>query len=573
MTQEQNSNIAPQMSRFIVSKLNNHLHDDGNKPVIIREQASLPVPPLLKALRENNRSLPDFIHGSAYCELLAWLGYRHHLGTLVHIDASIVSTVTPEDTYNHVNDFVTQSSDIIIDAKNVLFKGLKRINKDLTTLPPLQGDFLRDDRYTAWLPFQNGVLKITRDKMELLDYDEVEGFIWKHKIIPGDYLAGLDFATHDFWRFLCLTCTNPINKAFEADRFEALLCAIGYNTHSHKDPSQTAITIFSDVAEDAQDNNGRTGKGRIVEAIRHMRRDICLENGRNLDPDNRFNFSRITPSTDILWVDDLDTKHFPVPKFYSLATENPVLESKGKEAREIPWEQAPKFIITTNMSAWIGTDSSDLGRRMDAQLQPYFNHQRRPIDVFKRLFFKDWSRHDWSGFYAIMAHAVQRSLFHDVARNGLPSYRNTAIEDSLKRQIGEKLIDFLDAEIQPQNAAGKTIILLKKDLRDKYDSSCNECLSAQDFNKRMLKYCKLRLSESHDTPRALTKNVKGKATEVYELAPLQVSSAKPASAAPTAARTKQANSPKRKTIRKLVKNPTSSVKTNEKKDDTTQEIS
>jgi hypothetical protein len=125
MTQEQNSNIAPQMSRFIVSKQNNHLHDDGNKPVIIREQASLPVPPLLKALRENNRSLPDFIHGSAYCELLAWLGYRHHLGTLVHIDASIVSTVTPEDTYNHVNDFVNQSSDIIIDAKNVLFKGLK----------------------------------------------------------------------------------------------------------------------------------------------------------------------------------------------------------------------------------------------------------------------------------------------------------------------------------------------------------------------------------------------------------------------------------------------------------------
>ena len=60
---------------------------------------------------------------------------------------------------------------------------------------------LNDNRNTSFLAFKNGILEVTKDKIELIDYIDVDGYIWESHILDREYIK-LDNFDNDYKSFI-----------------------------------------------------------------------------------------------------------------------------------------------------------------------------------------------------------------------------------------------------------------------------------------------------------------------------------------------------------------------------------
>ncbi len=61
----------------------------------------------------------------------------------------------------------------------------------LNMLESIDMRILQDDRYSSYIPFLNGVAKVSKDKVELMSYIDIDGYIWKEQIIKRNHLLNL----------------------------------------------------------------------------------------------------------------------------------------------------------------------------------------------------------------------------------------------------------------------------------------------------------------------------------------------------------------------------------------------
>ncbi|MFW5879933.1 MAG: hypothetical protein ACOCUV_03830, partial [bacterium] len=118
---------------------------------------------------------------------------------------------------------------------------------------------LRDDRDCSYICFSNCVLKISRDKIEVLDYQQIKKYcIWEEHIIKRQFQLKDDLENIEchFKEFIKNVCND------ETDRYEAMLSAIGYLLHNYNNPSggQVVIAYDEQIAKKGEPSGG-TGKG------------------------------------------------------------------------------------------------------------------------------------------------------------------------------------------------------------------------------------------------------------------------------------------------------------------------
>jgi hypothetical protein len=375
---------------------------------------------------------------------------RSNKPTYVYIEENKVS----ESSVELIKDFVLKYclSKGELDVYNHCAKNTQLFTEShLNMLESIDMRILQDSRYVSYIPFNNGVVEVTKDKVELLSYIDIDGYIWKEQIIKRNFTR-LPSHDNNFQDFVHKV------SAQDSERIKAMESTLGYLIHTFKDKTDQKAIIFND--QEIDDNpNGGSGKSLMLTAIGNIRKIIKID-GKAYNPSkNDFVYQRVNMDTQVLAFDDVK-KHFDFEQLFSLITEGIPVNRKNKDEIYIPFERSPKIVITTNYVI-SGAGTSHDRRRHEIEFFQYFNSQRNPQDEYGKLLFDEWSKDEWAHFDNYMLSNLQMYL-----QNGL--VRSISINADAKRFIQNTCKEFYDFVMDGNIAL---------DVRH-YNKSCTESFQA-----------------------------------------------------------------------------------------------
>jgi len=303
-------------------------------------------------------------------------------------------------------------------------------------LPRSKVQFLTDDKDTCYFPFRNGVVKITKDTISLLNYGDIKKCIWKRQLINFDIrIEDLpDFkgkARCEYEHFLI-----NINGG-DRDRLISCSSIIGYLLHKYKDPTRAFAVVLAEETEN-EASGGGTGKGIFVTALSKL---TTLEqvDGKNFKIDKNFAFQRVKIDTRILAIQDVRQK-VDFEGFYSIITEGITVEKKNMDELYIRYTDSPKILFTTNYS--IPAEGNHAKRRQEVlPFSDHYSPDLTPADELGHRLFDDWDAGEWGAFYNYMFGCVQTYL--DVGTVSVPITRSMKMKQ-IKLQFSEEFRDWFE---------------------------------------------------------------------------------------------------------------------------------
>jgi len=268
----------------------------------------------------------------------------------------------------------------------------------LTLLNTIDVYFIEDNRDTSYLYYRNCAVKITKNDVQMIDYLDLGGYVWKDHVIDRNFSQCN--ADTDYSKFISNICNG------EEDRVASMKSTIGFLMHGHKNLSFCPAVILND--EVISDNpEGGTGKGIFMNALGQMKKVVTID-GKSFTFERSFAYQLVSADTQILVFDDV-RKHFEFERLFSVVTEGLTLEKKNKDAIKIPFEKSPKIAITTNY-AIKGSGNSFARRKWELELHQYYSKNYTPLDEFDKLFFGDWNDDEWCAFDNYMIGCLQGYL-------------------------------------------------------------------------------------------------------------------------------------------------------------------
>lgn len=255
---------------------------------------------------------------------------------------------------------------------------------------------LKDTKTTSYIAFENGILEVTKDTTKLIDYIDVDGYVWKSQIIPRNYTKIEDY-TNEYAKFINNISNNePLS----------IECVIGYLLSTYKNKMNNKAIILNDEVI-SENPEGGTGKGLFVQGIRQLR-NVSILDGKTFDDKKSFPYQTVSPETQVLVFDDVK-QNFDFEAKFSLVTEGMTLERKNKDAIKLKVEESPKLVISTNY-AIKGEGNSHDRRRFEVEFAQYYGKSLTPYDEFNRQLFDDWTEDDFMRFDNYMVHCLQYYL-------------------------------------------------------------------------------------------------------------------------------------------------------------------
>ena len=293
----------------------------------------------------------------------------------------------------------------------------------LSMLESIDLMMLSDGRTYSYISFNNGILKITKDKIELIDYIDIDGYVWKSSIIERDFIE-LEDNENDYKKFINNISSNepyPIE------------CTIGYMLSNYKNRSNNKAVILND--ETITDNpEGGTGKGLFVQGLSQIRKTSIID-GKQFDSKKSFAYQTVSLDTKILVFDDVK-KNFDFEDKFSLVTEGITLERKNKDAIKLNVHDSPKLLLSTNY-AIKGEGNSHDRRRHELEIAQYYGRKLTPSDEFGRELFDEWEIEDFNKFDNYMVECLQKYL-----KDGL--VKQNAKNIKLRKFIAETSMEFYE---------------------------------------------------------------------------------------------------------------------------------
>lgn len=401
---------------------------------------------------------------------------------------SIISEVQKEELMHAVKYKLLNEDDVPLVWEEFLSGDY--INKNnylaLETIRELRLNL--STKNTAYFFFRNGVLKVTPNTMDIIDYNDYQGYIHEDQIIQHDINLENNQQS-EFDEFLKKVSGN------DEARYQSLTTAIGYLLHSYKDLALTkAIILVDEELDFSGEANGGTGKSIIAKAVQYMTSSIFKDGKALHHKSNRFFYQDINLYHRVLIIDDVNVD-FEFETFYSVITGEMQVEEKYKAAYKIPFELSPKLLITSNYMVKGSGGNSDERRRIEIEIFPYYKRDFTPIDDFKHRFFSDWKQEEWNPFFIGMAKYCQNYL-----RSGIvyPTPINLA-ENKLKQNTDQSFVEFADLNlIIPTDKDSNTLnkATLYDDYRHAYPVESRN-VTAIKFKKWIDEYCKFRGLEAY----------------------------------------------------------------------------
>ena len=300
----------------------------------------------------------------------------------------------------------------------------------LLILDTIELMLLKESKNKSFIAYSNGVVEVTKDGVKLVDYIDIEGYIWDNQIIKRDFVFS-DNTDNDYQKFI----NNISNKEPLATE-----SAIGYLLSNYKSKRNNKCIMLND--EVISDNpEGGTGKGLFVQGIRQIRR-VAILDGKTFDDTKSFPYQTVTQDTQVLVFDDVK-KNFDFEKKFSLVTEGMTLERKNKDAIKLSVEDSPKMVVSTNY-AIKGEGNSHNRRRFELEVSQYYGEQLTPFDEFGRELFDEWTHDEFIRFDNYMISCLQTFL-----NNGL--IKQNAKNLKLRKFIAETSMEFYEWAMDSDN--------------------------------------------------------------------------------------------------------------------------
>lgn len=282
---------------------------------------------------------------------------------------------------------------------------------------------LSDTRSTSYLAFKNGILEVTKNKIELIDYLDVDGYIWESHILDRDFVEHIEYE-NDYQKFINnISDKNPI----------PIECTIGYLISTYKNRSNNKAIILND--EIISDNpEGGTGKGLFVQGLSHIRNTSIID-GKQFDSKKSFAYQTVSLDTKILVFDDVK-KNFDFEDKFSIVTEGMTLERKNKDAIKLNVHDSPKIVLSTNYSIK-GEGNSHDRRRHEIEIAQYYGKELTPDDEFGRQLFDEWDLAEFQRFDNYMIYCLQSYLKFGLIKQHAKNIK-------LRKFIAETNMDFYE---------------------------------------------------------------------------------------------------------------------------------
>jgi hypothetical protein len=386
----------------------------------------------------------------------------------------VVSNKVTETSVEKIKDFVL---DYLIDRAEVdvwsYCAGYQNLFSEqfLLMLDTIELMMLKDNKYESFIAFNNGILKVTKDDIELMDYIDVDGYIWESQIIQRDFTK-VGNIENDYQRFI-----NNIASE-ETDPIE---CVIGFLLSTYKNKMNNKAIILNDEVI-SENPEGGTGKGLFVQGLRQIRK-ISILDGKAFDDKKSFPYQTVSQDTNVLVFDDVK-KNFDFEQKFSLVTEGLTLERKNKDAIKLSVEESPKIVISTNY-AIKGEGNSHSRRRHEIEVSQYYNGDKTPYDEFGRQLFDDWDIHDYQRFDNYMVECLQKYLHYGLIEQNAKNIK-------LRKFIAETAMEFFEWVQDSQNVpinVRKNKIECFEAFVDEY-KDFNKWLSRKKFNIWLQKWAK-----------------------------------------------------------------------------------
>ena len=317
-------------------------------------------------------------------------------------------------------------------------------------------NLFEDDRNTCHIRFKNGVVKITKNNIELIPLDKVKskGSIWESSIIDKKIKitkkeTGMfsEFVDKAFMRkfnkenkdWTKEFCHNDITRS----QMKSFKTSYGYLIHSYNNPSNQKGIFYIDAESELGRPEGGNGKSLVMQSLRHYKK-MSQQDGRryqkNINGGGRFQFANVNVDTKFVLIDDLESG-FKYEQLFSMITEKMEIEKKGKDKFTLDEERKPKFGFTTNYVLG-GLGTSHTRRTHIVEFGSYWNKcskmRELPSDKkhLGKMLFSDFTETDWNDFYNYGFQCVQQFLRDDLVQSSHNSYEYKRIKATVEGSMG-----------------------------------------------------------------------------------------------------------------------------------------
>lgn len=389
--------------------------------------------------------------------------------TFVKVESNKVEVTS----ISKIKDFVL---DYLADEKE--FKvweycaGYQNIFSDqfLLMLDSIELLMLKDTINKSYLAFNNGILEVDKNKYELKEYIDVDGYIWKSHILNRDWVEVKDY-TNDYSKF--------INNISNNEPLPIETC-IGYLLCTYKNRSNNKAIILNDEII-TQNPEGGTGKGLFVQGVSQIRKTHVID-GKTHNDKASFQNQSVSLDDKILVFDDIP-KNFNFENQFSLITEGITIRHLYKDPIKLSVQDSPKIVLSTNYAVK-GEGNSHDRRRHEIEVAQYYGKNLTPEDEFGRQLFDEWTDEDFHRFDNYMVYCIQMYL-----KNGL--IKQNAKNIKLRKFIAETAMEFYEWMNEEANFVYNSR-LDKKEYYNRFVESYpdfKKWLRQNTFSKWIKKYC------------------------------------------------------------------------------------
>ena len=354
----------------------------------------------------------------------------------------------------YVNITERENDELLFSLNDVLVKlNTKTLSQYLQQLKEYSNDGLdnsevlkqfRDTKDTCYIPFKNGVVRIRKNKIDLINFADVkdDGGIWETAILKHDvsidnfkeYSENSSLFAQFVWNSMKHNVypVLDINAGTDTEDFkkgiESVETSLGYLTHNYNRADLAKAIVFIDKDSSKTNAEGGNGKSLVQKAVTKIRKHTFVDGKkfRNSASDgSRFNFSSVTLDTQFVWIDDVKTD-FDFNSLFSMITGEFIVERKGGNQFEIEEDMKPKMGITTNHII-NGSSNSYQRRQHVTEFGNFFNQANKDgkgvSDVLGKLLFDDFSKAEWNDFYNYMFYCVQQYLKKGLVAQDTSNYQ------------------------------------------------------------------------------------------------------------------------------------------------------
>ena len=333
------------------------------------------------------------------------------LGDELHSINDIIVRLAPNTLYNYLQSLPVYSQDNVADT--------------------IKLELFRDTSDTCYIPFQNGIVRIRKNKIDLINFADVKdsGGIWETSILKHnvsinkfkEYSDNSSLFAQFVWNSMKHNVypTLDINAGTDTEDFqkgiESVETSLGYLTHNFNKADESKLIVFIDKDSSRTNAEGGNGKSLVQTGVTKIRKHAFID-GKGFKSSrgdaSRFNFSNVKLDTQLVWIDDLNPD-FDLTQMFSMITGDFTVEGKGTNKVVIPREKKPKFSVTTNYVIK-GTGHSYQRRQHITEFGNFFNAAGKDgkdvSEILGKRLFDDFSNEEWNDFYNYMFYCVQKYL-------------------------------------------------------------------------------------------------------------------------------------------------------------------